>query len=140
MKKLVLHTLRNTTVIAVLGIGIHSIFHDWFYSMDVAGRLFRPEGPMRSFVVPGSLLMGFAIAILFRGWPRTRSWVADGLGYGAAIFSFAFGLGVLVTYGSSNVDSVTWIVGEGLFVASYCVINGLAMARLNPPPGTPAAT
>lgn len=134
MKKIAINTLVNTLLIAVIGIGIHTLFHDWFYSPQITGDVWRPAGPLRSYVIPGSLLMGFAIATLYSYWKRTTSWVSDGLRYGLVMFAFAFGLGVLVTYGSSQIQSPLWILAEGGFVLFYALLTGLASARIQRAP------
>lgn len=128
MRNVIIATLLNTTIIAILGIGIHALFHDWFFGADVAGAVYRPGGPLRSFVVPGSLLMGFAIASSYRSPSTSSSWVDGGMRHTVPVFAFAFGLGVLVPYGSSVFGSVGWVVGEGLFVLAYSVLTALTTA------------
>lgn len=136
MKRLAINTLVNTAIIAISGIGIHTVFHDWFYAPEITGPVWRPEGPLRTFVIPGSLLMGYGIAALYAATARRAgSWTADGLRHGLRVFAFAFGFGILVTYGSSRIMSPLWILAEGGFVLSYCVATGLATAWFQREPG-----
>ncbi|MEM6993555.1 MAG: hypothetical protein AAF721_23780 [Myxococcota bacterium] len=128
-QRIVLSALACTVAFAVGGLSWHAgPLHDWFYSNEIAGTVYRPEGPWRSWVIPGTVLQGAAVAILFSRFPRSASIWSDAARFSAAIGAFFLAVLVLIPYGAFSFGSAGYVLGEGAYVVAQMILIACVLA------------
>ena len=136
-KRILLSGLACGVIIAVTGLLAHTVIaHGFFYAADVTGTYYRPEGPWRSFVIPGTLLEGFAFAWLYSRMKRSGAPLRDGLTYAAAVGVFMFALVIVIQYGICQIASAAWIGGEAVYLAVQVALMGIAVGAIQRNPST----
>ena len=128
-KQVIVSALVCTVAFGVVGIATHALLaHDWFYAETISGSVYRPEGPWRRWVIPGTVLEGFACAYLFSKWPRAKGPWGDALHFSFAMGLFFLATFVIIPYGSSQYGSPWWVLGEGLYVVAQMLVVAAALA------------